>query len=218
MVQSESTLLRLRSHFTIYGERFFTSTWSHDLPRDLIVLLQSFQKVISYFEDTRNSDVQSFPELTNYLVYLSYHLRSVLHNCSLNSLQTSLVFSVSIYTLVRIWTFEGCPGLESIHQIFRESLEPIIPVLEASAPDLIFWMYFVSLLALRALPSRSWYVERIRMLAYRMKLQNWEDAKHILEGFFFVERGISDPARRIWQEVSESSADTMSAGGSKSWT
>ena len=50
----------------------------------------------------KDAEVQSLPELNNYLLFLSFQLRSLPNSCTLNPLQESLGMSVLIYSLVRI--------------------------------------------------------------------------------------------------------------------
>lgn len=180
------------------GERFFSSTWSPNIPPQLQSIIQSFQQVIPCFESMADLESRTLTFENDYLLLLMHQLYSLPYDYPLEPLHNTIRLSVMIYAVVRIWKLEGKPGTECLVQRYRQSIEKGLDYLERTAPDLLFWALFLSSLASLGLPSHGWCLVNVRKAAVQLGLKNWNDAKRVLEDFFFVCRPRNENAKTLW--------------------
>jgi len=185
------------------GERFFSSVWSPNIPPQLQSIIESFGQLVPCFESIADSESRTLTFENDYLLLLMHRLYSVPYVCPLEPFHNTIRLSVVIYAVIRIWKFEGKPGTECLIQRLRQCIEQSLGDLERTAPDLLFWTLFLSSLASIGLPSHGWCLARVRKAAVQLGLKNWNDAKQVLEGFFFVCRPRNENSKTFWDSEIE---------------
>ena len=180
------------------GRQFFTSPWSQDFPTELRSIIEAFRQMIPLYESIAESDLRSSPYQNDHLLLLVHRLYSLPYICSLTPLQDITRLAVLLYAVIRIWTFEGKPCIEVLLQTLQQGFEKTFTLLEDIAPDLLFWILFLGVLAARGLPSRGWFLEKARRSAERLGLKTWDDAARVLEQFFFARRPNGETAKALW--------------------
>ncbi|KAJ5597034.1 hypothetical protein N7450_003492 [Penicillium hetheringtonii] len=183
------------------GARFFVSPWSQDIPSPLSSILYSLCHLISRFEDIEDSDCRSLPLENDHLVLLANRLHSLPREITLTPFQDAIRLGTLCYLTVRVMRFEGNPCIENLIRTLRHNFEYSLPILSAVAPDLLFWILFISGIASQGFDSHIWCIENLRNCASQLGLRWWEDAASILEGYFFVSRLRNDPAKALWNSV-----------------
>ncbi|KAJ5569825.1 uncharacterized protein N7459_009255 [Penicillium hispanicum] len=198
-IQTESAFIKAhRPLSSPLGPRFSTSSWSQDFPSELRSVIESFRQLIPLYESIYESDSRVLSSENDYLLLLIHRLYSMPYDCSLSPLQDTIRLSILLYAVVRIWKFSGKPCMENFVQILRQTFEKSFSILENTAPDLLFWILFMGVLATPGLPSRAWCLERTRTSAKKLGLKTWMDAKQVLEQFFFVCRPHGEIAKDLW--------------------
>ncbi|KAJ5098852.1 hypothetical protein N7532_005853 [Penicillium argentinense] len=200
-VFKESVFFKANNRFTKLakiGTRFFTSSWSRDLPPSFRSIISLFQQLVAYYESLDISVAEPMSVENDCLLYLSYRLLWLPEQCTLTPFQETLRLSIVVYASVRIWTFYGMPCLEALVERLQESLYKSLPVLRSTASDLLFWILFIGSLASKRMKCHSWFLAQLMDSADQLLLEGWESAIAVLEKFFFVCRPKDEPARELW--------------------
>ena len=86
---------------------------------------------------------------------------------------------------------------------FQRSIVRGYMVLQNQAPDLLFWALFMGSLASQELDCHPWFLNTLMDVAEMLSLTDWESAREVLEGFFFMYRSTDEPAKIIWDSALE---------------
>ncbi|OQD79652.1 hypothetical protein PENANT_c046G10488 [Penicillium antarcticum] len=197
-------LYRSKNRFTessSLGTRFFTASWSRDIQPTFKSIISSYQQLISYYESFANVDVEPMSVENDCLLFLGYRLISLPYEVSLTPFEETLRLSIMTYNSVRIWALYGIPCLERLVDMLRISLFTSLSALQSTAPDLLFWIFFVGSLASKSMKHHSWFVAHLTDVADQLSLQKWDRAVGLLEKFFFVCRPSDEPAKDLWQST-----------------
>lgn len=204
-VLSQCTFLAMTDLSTVLpllGTRFFNSPWSCNICPELISILLSLQEFISYYEYQlfKGSAWQSIGN--DYLIILMLRLYKPVTECSHIAFQESLRLSTMVYCMIRIWNSKGLPCLAVLSSNLRQRLDYSYTELHLTAPDLLFWILFTGALASQTPPisSHTWFVERLAELADELCLVDWDNAAHLLQGYFFP-RSHDTQAKCLWESV-----------------
>ncbi|KAJ5301923.1 hypothetical protein N7508_006786 [Penicillium antarcticum] len=203
-VLRESAFFRSKNRFTessSLGTRFFTASWSRDIQPTFKSIISSYQQLISYYESFANVDVEPMSVENDCLLFLGYRLISLPYEVSLTPFEETLRLSIMTYNSVRIWALYGIPCLERLVDMLRISLFTSLSALQSTAPDLLFWIFFVGSLASKSMKHHSWFVAHLTDVADQLSLQKWDRAVGLLEKFFFVCRPSDEPAKDLWQST-----------------
>lgn len=185
------------------GTRFFNSPWSRDLTPEMMSIIQSLQYLILYHERVIDGDSRAFLINHDRLILLAHQLMSVPKNYSLTPFQDTLLFSILIYTVARIWQVALRPTMEIMVHTLRRKLDDSFTALRRTAPDLLFWMLFISSFGSQGLDDQVWFVTHLLDVADLLGLEDWNSVRLVLEEFFFVCRSPDDPAKRFWDSISQ---------------
>ncbi|KAJ5729121.1 uncharacterized protein N7483_003629 [Penicillium malachiteum] len=91
---------------SILGMAFFTSPWTDTIPAELKDIIQSLQKLIPHHERSlRLGNLSSIIE-NDFLIMLARQLLIVPLNIRLDPFQETIRFSIFIYFVTRLWSFE----------------------------------------------------------------------------------------------------------------
>ncbi|KAJ5536048.1 hypothetical protein N7513_009234 [Penicillium frequentans] len=201
-VFTDSNLLAKNKYLTrntVLGTAFFTSPWSHVIPLDLADIIRSLQQLIPYHE--QNIKMQSHSVLENdYLVLVSRQLLAPSFKARLNPFQETIRISICLYSMTRIWSFPRKPCTLNLVRMLRESLKGCLGLFQTTAPEFLFWMFFLSCLASRGTGDFAWAAHGLKYCAEQLSVFEWYSALPIMEKFFFVLRE-SDVAKDVWDEV-----------------
>ncbi|KAJ5894956.1 hypothetical protein N7495_006647 [Penicillium taxi] len=182
------------------GNRFFDSAWSADIRPELQSIIKSFQQLILLFEAICEADRRLMAVENDYLLLLVHRLSSMPYEYSLKPLDEVIRVSILLYSSVRIWGFRGKPCMEYAIEGVRYSLEVGISLLEETAPELLFWMYFLGALGTTGLRCHQWLVSGLQSFARRLCVEDWASALPILQGYFFVSRH-REIGKEFWESL-----------------
>jgi hypothetical protein len=186
----------------LLGTRFFSSPWSCNIHPELISILQSLQEFINYYEHQLFKGSAWHSIGNDYLIILMLRLYKPVTECSHIAFQESIRLSTIVYCMIRIWTSQAFPCLAVLSNKFRQSLDYSYPELHSTAPDLLFWILFTGALASQTPPisPHNWFLERLSELADELYLAHWDNAVHLLQGYFFP-RSHDTQAKCLWESV-----------------
>lgn len=80
------------------GARFFSSTWSPDIPPELQLIIRSFQRVIPCFESMDDMESQTFTLENDYLLLLMHRLYSLPYGFPLIPLHNTIRLSAVLHS------------------------------------------------------------------------------------------------------------------------
>lgn len=200
---TDSNLLTINKNLdkhTPLGTAFFTSPWSDLIPIDLADIIQSLQHLIPYHEQKVKLGNHSILTDNDHLVLVARQLSATSLKAHLNPFQESIRISICIYFTTRIWSFARAPCSIILVRMLRESLDGCLAHFKALAPDLLFWISFMSCFASRGSEYFAWAARGLKSCAEQLSVFEWYGALPILERFLFVLRE-SDIAKIVWDEV-----------------
>ncbi|KAJ5574381.1 uncharacterized protein N7459_008808 [Penicillium hispanicum] len=104
-----------------------------------------------------------------------------------------------------IWTFYPmlAPLLPKPILTLRAALEATIPTgLFGLCRDLLIWLLFMGAICSQAMPSeRAYFVSELVDAARLHGVNSWQEARSILQGFFYTDRVHLPMLRQVWHEV-----------------
>lgn len=183
------------------GSRFFKSPWSHQIPSELWSILCSLKQLVLAFEEIEDSDSRSMPLENDHLVLLTNRLHSLSLDIRLTPFQEAIRLGTLIYLTIRVLGFEGNPCIENLIHALQKNFDYSLPDLATIAPDLLFWILFMSGIASQGFVSHIWCLNNLRICAKQNALRSWEDALSVLKGYLFVPRRRNDPAKCLWNSI-----------------
>ena len=213
----KSTLLAQNkglSGHTLLGRAFFTSPWSHVIPPDLADIIQSLQQLIPYYEQNTKLKSHSLLIDNDYLVVVTRQLLAPSLKAHLNPFQEAIRISICLYSMTRIWSFPRKPCTLDLVRMLRGSLDGCLGLLQTLAPDLLFWMFFMSCLASRGSREFAWAAHGLKECAETLSIFEWDGALPILEKFLFFMRE-DDVVKGLWHEVQNVRMNTAITGSEK---
>ncbi|KAJ5579583.1 uncharacterized protein N7459_005568 [Penicillium hispanicum] len=204
-LRDESSFLNFdKDEPSTVGYGFFDSTWAGDIHPQLILILQSLRKLIPCYENEVYANSQSIPIANDCLLLLTHQLLSLSYEFPLTPFQETLRLSILLYVAIRIWTFQGKGCTEYFLQFLRTSLDKTHHLLERTAVDLLFWIYFMSSFASKGLECHSWCVARLIKCGDALSVDDWDSAFLVLRRFLFVSRSTDESAKEFWNSVRQS--------------
>ncbi|KAJ5587861.1 uncharacterized protein N7459_003626 [Penicillium hispanicum] len=185
------------------GSHFVTSPWSGALHSSLRSSLRLCRQLALYFESTFYAQ----PKLSsaglvieNSLLILSRRLLSLSGDPLLDPFQDTLRQSILVYCGLRFWKFQGMPFMVVHFERFQRTLVSSLSLIQEDS-RLCFWVLFVGGLASQTFKCHSWFLFQLRETAEQLSLRDWDHARSLLEGFFFVSYPKDDPAEVFWESV-----------------
>ncbi|KAJ5094247.1 hypothetical protein N7456_010108 [Penicillium angulare] len=187
---------RLASHSEL-GKRFFTSSWSLDLPEELVSIIKGFQHLIPCYEQMVENERRNMLVENDYLLYLIHRLYMLPYKMTFDPFLEALCISLQVYTITRIWEWRGKPCFDSVGRIFRQKIENVSDYLFIEAPDLLFWSLFHGCLLTAGIKHFDWFFTKLKECAKILHISDLSQALPVLEGFFFKYRLIDEPSREL---------------------
>lgn len=137
----------------------------------------------------------------NCALLLLNRLQSLPHAYCLSYFSDAVRLAIWIYFLTRVWEFQA--SAERLLETLRDRLEDTrnLEFLKSTASDLLFWMLYNGAFTSVGFQCHAWFVARLKDIARDMSLFKWEEVMSVLEGFFFVHRSATDPAKAFWYGV-----------------
>ncbi|KAJ5287772.1 hypothetical protein N7478_003458 [Penicillium angulare] len=183
------------------GKRFFNSSWSPDLPEELVSILKGFQLLIPCYEQMIQKERRQMPVENDCLLYLIHRLYMLPYKVMVDPLLEVLSISLQAYTLARIWEWRGKPCFANVGRTFRQKIENSFNYLLMEAPDLLFWSLFHACLVSVGFELYDWFFTKLKECADRLHIRDLSQALPVLEGFFFVYRMSEEPARELMNSL-----------------
>jgi hypothetical protein len=116
---------------------------------------------------------------------------------------TSLQISLLIFSIVNLELLTTSAGpFRTLSKLLRASLDrPDILTMWWEAPDVLMWILLMGAHISVHPKERLWYLYRLAPLPARLSLHNWQEARQMLTGCFYVDRLHEDSFIQIWNEV-----------------
>lgn len=113
-----------------------------------------------------------------------------------------LCISLMIFLLlVRSQAQTNSSVLEELAARAKEYPESVIEVRFCNAVDLIFWTMCIGGIATTKLTTRQWYLLNLKKILPALHLRSLDEAKKVLERFFWIDHVLSDRFSEFWNEV-----------------
>lgn len=100
-----------------------------------------------------------------------------------------------------LWAF---PSRGRTYQTIIGKLRTVIETSELlldSTPEFLLWILFVGAVASYDNPNQFWFVSKIASLTSSLNLRIWDEAKPILNKFWWLESIYERPSLALWNEV-----------------
>ncbi|KAL3462367.1 hypothetical protein BJX64DRAFT_288488 [Aspergillus heterothallicus] len=223
--------LPLPKSLSYLGCSFFTSPWSCRLDPTMIAFLQIAQRLILHYETAQLYPEVIQPTDNDPFLIFEHQLLSTQYTTpttpnpkstaaiavknepdhheltvqSISPLNEPLRLTLIIYLNFRIWHFQCFPFMSHMVTHLQHALIPLYKQIESTAPTLLFWILFVGGMASQGYKCHGWFVNGLIDLVKPEKLDlgEWEDAKSLLEGFFYTRQAWSGEEldADLWNEV-----------------
>ncbi|KAL3448428.1 hypothetical protein BJX65DRAFT_274703 [Aspergillus insuetus] len=202
----ESKVLRLDQTYetppalTTLGTRFASAPWFADIDMKLQASVEICRRIILYFESARIHPELGTPTDNDLLVCTEHQLHSLSFPVG-NSLNEPLRLSLLIYLNTRVWHLGKLPIMGRLVGPLKQSLVQQLPLFQAIAPDIIFWILFMGGMAARAYPVYPWFVTRLAETAALLGVREWREVRALLGEFFYTDQPEETTAEDLWDEV-----------------
>ncbi|CEN60498.1 hypothetical protein ASPCAL02935 [Aspergillus calidoustus] len=219
--------LSLPKSLSRLGCSFFSSPWSSQLDPTMIASLRVAQRLILHYETAQvhpeiiqSTDNDPFLIFEHQLLSTSYSIPATRGQDSAHDgadsnnelsaehpsiLNEPLRLSLIIYLNFRIWHFQCFPFMNHMVSNLQRTLSPLYAELQSTAPTLLFWILFIGGMASQGYKCHSWFVNGLIALVTpeQLDLGDWDDAKAVLEGFFYTKQHWSGEQLDgdLWNEV-----------------
>lgn len=193
------------------GRRLFQIIQSESLHPYLTSFLETLKYLIICYENMLSSSAKFAPIENDRLLLTTYELIKLKESSS-DPLEITVILSILLYCISRIWTFQGVPCIAVMSVRLQTMLEQNFAELERRAPDILVWSLFVGALAGHGLPPGDWFVTQMSIRTSKSGLEDWESVKRLLESFLFVYRATDEPANEIWRSIDERRASNTRRG------
>jgi hypothetical protein len=202
------------------GSRFAASSpWYTEVSPSLKCFLTIFTRLIQHFELGK-----VYPEIVgptdNDLFPIFQHdfLSAIPANKMTNDyINPPLRYSIIIYLWACVSHLQSLPIVRHMVETFKKILAPRVPYLLVAAPDLLFWMLVLGVLASKAnKTTHAWFVLHSAHVARRLGLSDRNQAQRLLGEFFYTDQPEDLAGEGLWIEkvVAASSARIYSSDGS----
>ncbi|KAL4862452.1 hypothetical protein BDV12DRAFT_207197 [Aspergillus spectabilis] len=202
------------------GHSIFNAPWYTELELTMQGLLRIFSRLIIYYETATlcpslimPTDNDLFILFEYQLLLTSYTSTTTGNKAKINldldknnlDLNEPLRLTLLIYLNNRIWHLQPFPFMEYMCEALKRRLletNTFLPYFESVAPDLLFWILFMGGLASQGFTCHGWFVNNLVKTVGRLGLENWEKARRVLGGFFYICRQDERRAEEaLWNEV-----------------
>ncbi|KAJ0425242.1 hypothetical protein BJY00DRAFT_204522 [Aspergillus carlsbadensis] len=185
---------------TTLGTRFTSAPWFADIDTQLQASVEICRRIILYFESARTHPELGTPTDNDLLVCTEHQLHSLAFPAG-DSLNEPLRLSLLIYLNTRVWHLGKLPIMGRLVGPLKASLVQQLPLFQAIAPDLVFWILFMGGMAARAYPVYPWFVTRLAETAALLGVREWRGVRALLGGFFYTDQPGETTAEDLWDEV-----------------
>ncbi|KAL2813002.1 hypothetical protein BJX63DRAFT_432290 [Aspergillus granulosus] len=185
------------------GARFTTASWNVEIHPTMKSLIETFRRLVRHFEIGT-----LFPSIVaptdNDLFVIFQHELLTTHYASESpcnpNLDECLRHSLLIYLYIRVSHLQELPIMQNMVENFRHSLSGL-SYLYTTAPDLLFWILFIGGMASQGYSSHPWFMSHIAIVAHDLELEDWEQVRTLLGGFFYTDQAGQTAAEDLWTEV-----------------
>ncbi|KAL4883496.1 hypothetical protein BJY04DRAFT_26343 [Aspergillus karnatakaensis] len=213
--QTTNGNLDIPQHLSSLGASFSASSaWYSSLDQTMQTFLSVFRRLILYYEIAQLRPSVVMETDNDLFLVFEHELLSLRHRYypSAEDIHEPLRLSLLIYVNLRIWHFQRFPFMQYMVEALKQSLEISLAHLTTSAADLLFWMMFIGGLASQGYATHRWFVNHLRRVTSELGLEEWGDARKVLEGFFYTEQATERKAEEdLWNEVLTKGAYTYIA-------
>ncbi|KAH8689510.1 hypothetical protein BGW36DRAFT_390971 [Talaromyces proteolyticus] len=187
-------------HLGRFGKRFSESSWSRGLQPGFKLILQNFKLIVFRCEGIFQGTATSMPMECDFLILWSHQLLSFLDETGAIGFQDTLRLALLTYSSIRIWNLDGCPCVQRLVDALRSSLERKLFILQRSAPDLLFWIYFIGAIASQkqGREHHEWFASGTIDAAKSLRLQEFDDLRLLLKEFCFICRPADKFVKDLW--------------------
>ncbi|KAL4873112.1 hypothetical protein BDV12DRAFT_209104 [Aspergillus spectabilis] len=194
------------------GLSIFNSTWFNALDSSMQTFLRISARLIIYYETAMATPSVVMPTDNDLFLVLEHQLLSACYANPEEDLKYSeihldepLRLTLLIYLNLRIWHFQTFPFMQFMVEALKQTLTDttaLLPHLNATTPDLLFWIIFIGGLASQGYPCHSWFVGQLIKTTRCMGLEDWDQARGVLSGFFYTDQRSEKRAEEaLWSEV-----------------
>lgn len=162
--------------------------------RAIFEIQQTLQSI--YRGDTTKTDQRA---IDNQIRVIQSQLISLSLKAAYNR---PICISLMIFLLlVRSQSQANSSVLEELAARTKEYLESIIEVRFCNAVDLIFWTLSIGGIAASKPSTRQWFLLNLKKILPALHLRSLNEAKKVLERFFWIDHVLSDQFSDFWNEL-----------------
>ncbi|KAF3401663.1 hypothetical protein F1880_009981 [Penicillium rolfsii] len=203
------------SYIATLGSRFAaSSSWFKEVSPSLKKFLAIFTRLIQHFELGKTYPEIVGPTDNDLFPIFQHDFLSAIHANNPTSQKTNdyinlpLRYSIIIYLWACVSHLQSLPIVRHMVETFKHILAPQVPYLLVAAPDLLFWMLCLGVLASTGNKNNhSWFVLQSAYVARRIGLSDRNQARRLLAEFFYTDQPGDMGEGLLWmEEVVPSSA------------
>ncbi|KAL3457191.1 hypothetical protein BJX64DRAFT_269297 [Aspergillus heterothallicus] len=199
------------------GSRFAASSpWYTEVSPPLKRFLAIFTRLIQHFELGK-----AYPEIVgptdNDLFPIFQHdfLSAVPANNPTSHkindyINPPLRYSIIVYLWACVSHLQSLPIVRHMVETFKHILAPRVPYLLEAAPDLLFWMLVLGVIASKSNEAtHSWFILHSAHVARRLGLNNENQVRRLLGEFFYTDQPEDLGEEGLWIEEVVASSDRV---------
>ena len=191
---------------TVLGSGFFSCAVSSEVCPVIQGCLRYMTQFIVHIERAKAMRKASNPPNVEDFIALEHVLISMPYQISLSAMDECIRLALLLYSNIAIWKtplwFSWVVSLLSGLKIALLSLE--WQNIATEHVELLFWILFMGRHAASAgqeIEELTWWSIKLKCLLSDLRLEEWGQARQILEKFFFVEELCGKSWRLTWEAV-----------------
>ena len=188
------------------GSRFLSQPLSGKISPLLRQCLQYTCHLISIVEQYHHSRQYSSIYNINDFLALEHILLSLPYEYSLDALENCIRLALLLYSNIALWItplyFAWVVSL--VHQLQAALLALDWEDVTQNHPELLLWFLLLGRYAASSMYTEgeaAWWTAKVQLVISILGVRQWEEARQIVKGFFYVDRLCSGPWQTVWGSV-----------------
>lgn len=168
---------------------------------DFFAVLRAIFQIQQTLQSTYHGDVTKSDQtvIDNQIRVLQSQLITLSIKATYNK---PICISLMIFLLlVRSKSQASSSVLEELAARTKEYLESVIEVRFCNAVNLIFWILSIGGIAASKPSTRQWFLITLKKILPALHLRSLDEAKKVLERFFWIDRVLSNQFADFWNEL-----------------
>ncbi|KAL2841027.1 hypothetical protein BJY01DRAFT_217937 [Aspergillus pseudoustus] len=186
------------------GTRFSTAAWASELDPSMKYTIGVCRRLLLHIEIANRFPNVVMPTDNDLYLLFQHHLVSLDYPPHPTDLNEPIRQTVLICLYVRVMHLQSFPIMHHMTNALRDTLFCRLPYFKSAAPDLLFWILFIGGIASHGYPPHPWFVAHLRDMAAQLGLEQWDNAQHVLAGFFYMGQpgeGEEQVVEDLWDEM-----------------